>query len=86
MARVLSTSNSGDPNQSCNFLMVGPTYKADVTVNGMKTHALLDHTLPVTMACHDQQLMPMVREKQQWSLDTCVNRVIPLKFQPIASS
>ena len=64
--------------------MVGPTYKADVTVNGMKTHTLLDHTLPVTIAC--QQLLPMVREKQQWSMDTCVNKVIPLKFQPIASS
>ena len=28
----------------------------------------------------------MIREKQQWSKDTCVNEVIPLKSQPIGAT
>ena len=82
--RVLSTSNSEDQNQSCNFPIVGPTYKVDVTVNGTKTRALLDHGSQVTIV--RQQLLPMIREKQQWSMDTCVNKVIPLKSQPIGAT
>ena len=47
----------------------------------MKSCALLGHGSQVTIV--HQQLLPMIKEKQQWSMDTCINKVIPLKSQPI---
>ena len=44
----------------------------------------MNHGSQVTIV--RQQLLPMIREKQQWSMDTCVNKVIPLKPQPIGAT
>ena len=82
--RVLSTSGSEHQDGSSEFPIVGPTYKVDVTVDGIKTRALLDHGSQVTIV--RQQLLPMVREQQQWSMETCMNKVVPLKSQPVGAS
>ena len=82
--RVLSTSGSEHQDGSSEFPIVGPTYKVDVTVDGVKTRALLDHGSQVTIV--RQQLLPMVKEQQQWSMDTCVSKVVPLKSQPVGAS
>lgn len=82
--RVLSTSKSDNQNNSSESLIVGPTYKVNVTVDGVKTCALLDHGSQVTIV--RQQLLPMVKEKQQWTMDNCVERTVPLKSQPVGAT
>ena len=82
--RILSTVDSKDQNLSSTFPIVGPTYKVDVTVDGIKTRALLDHGSQVTIV--RQQLLPMVKEKQEWSMDTCQTKVVPLKSQPVGAT
>ena len=81
--RILSTSNSNQ-KLSSTLPVVGPTYKVNVTVDGVKTHALLDHGSQVTIV--RQQLLPMVKEKQEWSLDMCRTKEVPLKSQPVGAT
>ena len=50
--------------------MVGPTYKVNVTVGGIPTRAFLDHGSQVTIVW--RQILPVIREKQQWSNEQCV--------------
>ena len=56
----------------------------DVSVDEVKTRALLDHGSKVTIV--RQQLLPMVKEKQQWSMDNCMEKTVPLEFQPIGAT
>ena len=41
----------------------GLTYKIDITVDGVKTRALLDHGAQVSLAC--RQLLPVIQEKNE---------------------
>ena len=66
---VLSTPDSSNQSGSNDPLIVGPTYKVDVSVDGVKTHALLDHSSQATIV--RQQLL---QEKQQWSMDNCMEK------------
>lgn len=45
---------------------------------GVKTHAMLDHG--------SQVLLPMIKEQQQWSMDTCMKKVVPLNSQLVGAS
>ena len=83
-ARVLSTPNPSNQSGSSDPLIVGPTYKVHVSVDGVKTRALLDHGSQVTIV--RQQLLPMVKEKQQWSMDNCMEKTVPLESQPIGAT
>ena len=76
--RVLSIGNSEEQQKlSNNSPVVGPTYKVNITVHGVKTRALLDRGSQVTIV--RQELLPMIRDKQGWSMDVCLNKLIPLK-------
>ena len=78
--RVLSMSNAEEQQ----FPVVGPAYKIDISVHGVKTRALLDHGSQVSIV--RREVLPMVKEKQGWSMDTCVSKLLPLKAQPIGAT
>ena len=43
----------------------GPTFKAEINVNNVKTRALLDHGAQVSVV--HTELLPKVRETQEWA-------------------
>ena len=50
----------------------GPTYKAEVNVDGVRVRALLDHGAQVSLIC--KEFLPEIREKNKWTLDQCHDR------------
>ena len=63
--------------------IVGPTYKINVTVEGIPTRAILDHGSQVTIV--RRQLLPLIREKYEWSDEKCKTKNIPLEAQPVGA-
>ena len=58
----------------------GPTYKVDIVVDGIKTRALLDHGAQVSLA--RKQLLPVIKERNNWSVEQCQARNLTLEGQP----
>ena len=58
----------------------GPTYKAEVSVDGVRIRALLDHGAQVSLV--RKELLPKIREKNGWTLDQCHDRNCKLEGQP----
>ena len=50
----------------------GLTYKVDVVVDGVKTRALLDPGVQVSLA--RRQLLPAIKEKNNWTKEQCQSR------------
>ena len=63
--------------------MIGSVYKVDVTINGVPTRALIDSGSQVCII--RQQLLPIIKEKCNWSLSDCVARNLPLNTQPVGA-
>jgi len=63
--------------------MRGLTYKVLVEVNGVKTQALLDPGAQVTLV--RKELLPMIKEKNNWSDSQCNTRNIKMDGQPIGA-
>ena len=63
--------------------MRGPTYKVLVEVNGVKTHALLDQGAQVSLA--RKELLPLIKEKNKWSVNQCDTRNLKMSGQPIGA-
>ena len=58
----------------------GPTYKAEVNVDGVRVRVLLDHGAQVSLV--RKELLPKIREKNGWTLDQCHDRNCKLEGQP----
>ena len=58
----------------------GPTYKAEVNVDGVSVRALLDHGAQVSLV--RKELLPKIWEKNGWTLDQCHDRNCKLEGQP----
>ena len=58
----------------------GPTYKAEISVDGVRVRALLDHGAQVSLV--RKELLPKIREKNGWTLDQCHDRNCKLEGQP----
>lgn len=65
----------------------GPTYKAEVNVDGVRVRVLLDHgAAQVSLVC--KELLLKIREKNKWTLDQChdrnckVEETLPHKLKP----
>ena len=58
----------------------GPTYKVDIVVDGVRTQALLDHGAQVSLA--RKQLLPVIKERNEWSVEQCQARNLTLAGQP----
>ena len=62
----------------------GPTYKAEITVDNVKTRALLDHGAQVSIVC--RELLPKVRETHGWTKEQYQVRNLKLDRQPIGAN
>ena len=71
-------------NWTAQRTLIGPTYKIEITVEGVHTRALLDHGAQVTIV--RRQLLGKIRNEQGWSLETCHSKELPLKNQPIGAT
>ena len=81
--RVLTVSNCEAANANMNANVIGSVYKVDVTINGVPTRALIDSGSQVCII--RQQLLPIIKEKCNWSLSECVARNLPLNTQPVGA-
>ena len=61
----------------------GPVYKVDVEVKGVWTRALLDHGAQVSLL--RLQMLPMIKDKKQWSLEQCHSKNRALDQQPVGA-
>ena len=74
------TAESGPPPGKASTAARGPTYKVDITVDGVKTRALLDHGAQVSLA--RRQLLPVIKEENNWTVEQCQNRNLKMEGQP----
>ena len=83
--RVLTVTDATDTVQdsSRKAQVAGPTYKLNVKVEGIPTRAFLDLGSQVTIV--RRQLLPLIREKYEWSDEKCNSKNIPLKAQPVGA-
>ena len=58
----------------------GLTYKVDVVVDKVKTRALLDPGAQISLA--RWQLLPVVKERNNWTKEQCQSRNLELDGQP----
>jgi len=75
-----SKSDCNGKSEVPSLLRSGPVYKADVTIDGVKSQALLDHRSQITIV--QRQMLPLVKEKHGWSLEICLNKLKPLESFP----
>ena len=83
--RVVSAdriSDQGNPPECPT--MVGPTYKVNVTVEGYKIRALLDHGSQVSIV--RRQMLPRIQELNNWPTATCVAKNMPLRTHPVGAT
>ena len=71
---VLSMDSKDKSDNKDKSVLVGPTYKIEITVEGVRTRALLDHGAQVTIV--RRQLLGKVKERQKWPVETCRSKEI----------
>ena len=76
--RMLSVNKS---YTCCNTNVVGSVYKVDVIVGGIPTRAFIDSGSQVCIV--RKQLLPYIKEKQNWSVSNCLARHLSLDTQPL---
>ena len=81
---VLSMDSKDKSDNKDKSVLVGPTYKIEITVKSVLTGALLDHGAQVTIV--RRQLLGKVKERQKWPVETCRSKEIPLEKQPIGAT
>ena len=80
----LRTVSNGSEIEVDEVPIRGPTYKAEVTVDNVKTRALLDHGPQVSIV--RRELLPNVRETQGWTKEQYQTRNLKLSRQPVAAN
>ena len=63
--------------------MIGSIYKVDITIYGVPTRALIDSGSQVCIV--RQQLLPIVKDKCNWSLSDCLVHNLPLHNKPVGA-
>ena len=82
--RVLSVSDCTNKSADlCQTDMIGSMYKVDITIHGVPTRALMDSESQVCIV--RKQLLPIVKDKCNWSLSDCLVHNLPLNNQPVGA-
>ena len=82
--RVLTASKEDDAGDDQSAKLVGPTFKVDVEVEGVKIRALVDNGSQITLV--RSELLPRIKEHNSWTLEQCHQKNRPMKAQPIGAS
>jgi len=67
----------------CDTTVVGSVYKVDVIIGGVPTRALVDSGSQVCNV--REQLLPYIKEKQNWSVSYCLVQHLAFDTQPIGA-
>ena len=82
--RVLSVSDCTNKSADlCQTDVIGSMYKVDITIHGVPTRALMDSGSQVCIV--RKQLLPIVKDKCNWSLSDCLVHNLPLNNQPVGA-
>ena len=82
--RVLTVSNSTcESAKLCQIDVIGSIYKVDITIYRVPTRALIDSGSQVCIV--RQQLLPIVKDKCNWSLSDCLVHNLPPNNQPVGA-
>jgi len=84
--RTVTTDHiSGDTDQlePSQVATRGPTYKVDLTVDGVCTRGLLDHGAQVSLV--RKELLPVIKDHQGWTKDDTTTRNLKMEAQPIGA-
>jgi len=65
--RVLTADTGKEPGDSQSAKVVGPTFKVKVDIEGVKTRALLDNGMQVTLV--QGELLAKIRVHNNWTLE-----------------
>ena len=66
-----------------NVSITGPTYKVDVTVEGLKTRALIDNGSQVSLV--RTEMLPRLKELNNWTMEECKKRTHQMASQPVGA-
>ena len=81
---VLSVSDCTNKSADlCQTDVIGSMYKVDITIHGVPTRALMDSRSQVCIV--RKQLLPIVKDKCNWSLSDCLVHNLPLNNQPVGA-
>ena len=82
--RVLSVSDCTNKSADlCQTDVIGSMYKVDITIHGVPARALMDSGSQVCIV--RKQLLPIVKDKCNWSLSDCLVHNLPLNNQPVGA-
>ena len=82
--RVLTAATEEESGDSQSAKLVGPAFKVNVDIEGVKTRALLDNGSQVTLVRGEH--MARVRAQNNWTLEQCHEKNRPMDTQPIGAS
>ena len=80
---VVTTDKEKVVDEVRNVNITGPTYKVDVTVEGLKTRALIDNGSQVSLVC--TEMLPRLREINNWTMEECKKKTHPMVSQPVGA-
>ena len=67
-------------NELPNIDTTGPTYKVDVTVEGIKTRVLIDLGYLVRT-----EMLPRLKDLKNWTMEECKKRIKQMVSQPVGA-
>ena len=78
--RVLTTESTLEQTAVSN---TGPTYKANVVVEGLKSRALLDNGSQISLV--RTEMLPKLKEINNWSMEECKSKTSKMVSQPLGA-
>ena len=80
---VVTTDKEMVVDELPNMNVTGPTYKVNVTVEGLKTRALIDNGSQVSLVC--TEMLPRLRELNNWTMEQCKKKTHQMVSQPVGA-
>ena len=80
---IVTTDKETIAKELPNVDITGPTHKVDVTVEGLKTRALIDNGSQVSLV--RTEMLPRLKEMNNWTLEECKKRTHQVVSQPVGA-
>ena len=80
---VTTERNTASAQLSGDVGTTGPTYKVDVTVEGLKTRALVDNGSQVSLI--RTEMLPKLKELNNWTMEECNTRTHKMVSEPVGA-
>ena len=80
---VVTTDKEAAVNELPNVDITSPTYKVDMTVDGMKTRALIDNGSQISLV--RTEMLPKLKDLNNWTMEECKMRTQQMVSQPVGA-